>query len=165
MRRTDAIVGAVTLAVGGYALRGAMDLPYFYNGAPGPGFFPRYLALALILLGGAQLVQALLPRPSLAGGGGQASVTAGEGEAREKLRPRRYLRVAGVMAGWIVSVGLIDTVGFLIAMILLVLYLSFVIEGKRGWRPVLLAIVMPSLIYLAFSRFLQIQLPVGPLGF
>lgn len=163
MRRTDAIVGAVTLAVGGYALRGAMDLPYFYNGAPGPGFFPRYLALALILLGGAQLVQALLPGPSLAGGGGQASVTAGE--AGEKLRPRRYLRVAGVMAGWIVSVGLIDTVGFLIAMILLVLYLSFVIEGKRGWRPVLLAIVMPSLIYLAFSRFLQIQLPVGPLGF
>ena len=50
--------------------------------------------------------------------------------------------MASIGAGWIVSAGLIDAVGFLIAMILLVLYLTFVIDGKRGWRPVLLAIVM-----------------------
>ena len=165
MRHTDAIVGAVTLAVGGYALHGALDLAYFYSGAPGPGFFPRYLALVLILLGGAQLVQALLPRPSPAGRGSQEQASVTAEKTTETPAPRRYLRVAGIGAGWIVSVGLIDTVGFLIAMILLVLYLSFVIDGKRGWKPVVLALVMPTLIYLGFSRFLQIPLPTGPLPF
>jgi hypothetical protein len=165
MRRTDAIVGIIALAIGAYALQGALTLGYFYNQAPGPGFFPRFLALLLILLGAAQLVQAVVPRrrPATADEHGQ-----GDGTAETAMGPpewRNYVRVASVAAGWIVSVALIDTLGFLITMVLLVLYLNVVVDGKRGWRPVLAAIVIPGAIYVAFGRFLQIQLPAASFGF
>jgi hypothetical protein len=165
MRRTDAIVGAVALAIGAYALQGALALGYFYNHAPGPGFFTRFLALLLILLGAAQLVQAVMPRRRQATGdehdqgGATAEVATGQPERR------KYLRVASVTAGWIVSVALVDSLGFLITMVLLVLYLNVVVDGKRGWRPVLAAILIPGAIYIAFGKFLQIQLPAGPFGF
>jgi hypothetical protein len=165
MRRTDAIVGVIALAVGAYALKGALALDYFFNGAPGPGFLPRYLSLLLLLLGGAQLVQAALPRRVQAERVDHQQDSADATVATAGLTPRRYLRVAGLVAGWIVCVALINRLGFLITMVLLVLYLNFVIDGRRGWRPILLAVLMPTAIYLAFSRFLQIQLPAGPLGF
>jgi hypothetical protein len=177
MRRTDAIVGAVALVIGGYALKGALALGYYYNGAPGPGFFPRFLSLLLLLLGGAQLVQAILPKRGQAQGGdpepdsaGADVATAAPDGAHADVATavpasRKYLRVAGVMTGWIVSVALLDRLGFLIAMALLVLYLNVVVDGKRGWRPVAAAILMPSAIYYAFTRFLQIPLPAGIFGF
>jgi putative tricarboxylic transport membrane protein len=165
MRRTDAIVGVVTLAVGAYALHGALALSYFFNGAPGPGFFPRFLSIALILLGGAQLVRAFMPQPRPADSGEQEETSTTAHQARETPDQRGYLRVGGIAAGWIASAAIIDRIGFLIAMVLLVLYLGLVIDRKRGWRPIVLALVMPTAIYLAFSRLLQVQLPTGPLGF
>jgi len=179
MRRTDAIVGVVALVIGAYALKGALALGYYYNGAPGPGFFPRFLSLLLLLLGGAQLVQAVLSKSGKASRGDpepdsthadvamavQAPDGAHAGVAAAVAAPRKYLRVASVMAGWIVSVALLNRLGFLIAMVLLVFYLNVVVDGKRGWRPVAAAILMPGAIYYAFTRFLQIPLPAGLFGF
>ena len=61
-RRSDLILGAALLGVAGFFGMGALRMRYFTAIGPGPGFFPRWLALLLGLLGLAILLRAWLGR-------------------------------------------------------------------------------------------------------
>ena len=61
-RRLDAGLGAALLAVAAFFGHGAMGMRYFTSIGPGPGFFPRWLALLLAVLGLAILLRTFLSR-------------------------------------------------------------------------------------------------------
>lgn len=157
--KQDLLVGAAVIVLGAWAFQEALRMAFFYNGAPGPGFFPLFIAGLLILLGAALVVQGVRPKR-------EQSVVEGVMPADSHDEgPANHKRVAMVAGGWIGSIVLTAYLGFVPAMAMLMLYLVLVVEGKRSWYAPLGALLIPILSYIAFGVLLHVRLPVGPLGY
>lgn len=77
--------------------------------------------------------------------------------------PSHYGRVAagvGIVAGYIV---LLSFVGYLIATPLFLMALMIIMNLRRLWLTLLLAIAITLILWLLFSMALQVPLPVGSL--
>jgi putative tricarboxylic transport membrane protein len=153
MRRLDLITGLVTAAVGALAFWEANDLAMFgENHVPGPGFFPKILAGLLAILG---LVLAGIslraPRPADDEHGEQAPTWSG------RLRAMAVLIAFGVIAP------LVAVIGYVPAMVLLVLVVLYGIERRRDFRSLVAAVLIPAATYLLFAHVFAIPLPAGPL--
>jgi putative tricarboxylic transport membrane protein len=170
--RPDLVVGTLVMALGVFALAEALGLPFTFNGAPGPALFPTLLSALLVVLGALLSVDAVRKRNVHRASEARAPVEPAEAAATNPAEEvsgasgrRDLTRVASVAGGWMASIVVIGRLGFVPTMILLVLYIAFVIEKKRGWRPLLVALLIPIAAYIVFGRFLQIKVPVGPLGY
>ena len=154
MRRTDFYTGLVTAVVGAAALWDARDLTMFgEHNVPGPGFFPKILAgllvvLGLLLAGIALREKAVEP---------DADDEAASSPARRMLRPVGVLVVFGVIAP------LVAVIGYIPAMVLLVLVVLYGIERRRDFRSLLAAVLIPVATYVLFAHMFAIPLPSGPL--
>lgn len=151
LREADAFSGAVIGVFGVFMLFQSLQLSFFIEEIPGPGFFPALLAITLIALG-AWLVATRL----------RATRDTADGfRLPSRLQARRALSLWGVVLAAALLVG---PLGFPIAMLLLVGVILFVIEGRRGLGPVLTTIAIPVLAWLLFAELLQVPLPAGPFG-
>jgi putative tricarboxylic transport membrane protein len=153
MRRMDFYTGLVTAAVGAAATWNARDLSMFGNhNVPGPGFFPKILAGLLIVLG------LLLAAIAVREGSEEHEADRDEpGAARRMLRPVGVLIVFGVIAP------LVAIIGYIPAMVLLVLVILYGIERRRDFRSLLAAVLIPVATYVLFAHLFAIPLPSGPL--
>jgi len=155
MRRMDFYTGLVTAAVGAAATWNARNLSMFgEHSVPGPGFFPKILAGLLIVLG---LLLAFIagrekPQEPVAD---EAAGTGGRRHAM--LRPVAVLVVFGVIAP------LVALIGYIPAMVLLVLVVLYGIERRRDFRSLLAAVLIPMASYVLFAHLFAIPLPSGPL--
>jgi putative tricarboxylic transport membrane protein len=158
MRRMDFITGLVTAAVGAAALWDARDLHMFgQNNVPGPGFFPNILAGLLVALG--LILAGLALRPvEPAVGNGQDDETAVEGPTRNGR-----LRAAAVLVAFGIIAPLVAVIGYVPAMMLLVLVVLYGIERRRDFRSLVAALLIPTATYLLFAHAFSIPLPPGPL--
>jgi hypothetical protein len=173
MRRADLILGLVVAAVGAYALVLALDLAMFSAaGQPGPGFFPRFISALLTLLGLLLAAVSLRRRRQPAAEGEPEAEmpalaeTAAEAEAEveEPATVRRTLRAGTVWLCFALSMPLLVLLGFVPAAAVLVLVLLFAVEGRRNWRSVLVAIVIPVAASVVFTKLLSVPLPQGLLS-
>ncbi|OPX13295.1 tripartite tricarboxylate transporter TctB family protein [Mycobacterium sp. AT1] len=153
MRRLDLYTGLVTAAVGAAATWDARTLSMFGDhNVPGPGFFPKILAGLLIALGALLAALALRDRPD------EPDVdTTDETPGRTILRPIGVLVVFGVIAP------LVAVIGYIPAMVLLVLVVLYGIERRRDARSLLAAVLIPVATYVLFAHLFAIPLPSGPL--
>jgi hypothetical protein len=146
-RRSDAISGAVFLALALAVIGGARSLPVGRLSQPGPGFFP--LGLALLL---AALSAALLLRGLRRSGTDVAALWPDRGGAG---------RVALVAAALLGYVAVVDVAGYLLATAALFLVLIRALGG-RSWTAAAMAGVAGSVgSYLLFARALRVTLPAG----
>jgi len=166
MRRADLITGLVTAAVGAYALQLAFDLAmYGSHRVPGPGFFPRLLSSLLLGLGVLLAVRSFRRRPAAAQlGAPGAGLTEGQVSPDQHEELHRQLRAGSVWLCLALSVPLLGLLGFVPSMALLVFVLLFAVEGRRDWRAVLTAAVIPVACSALFVDLLTIPLPVGLLS-
>lgn len=156
MRRLDLVTGVVTAAVGAFALWDASDLSMFgENHVPGAGFFPKILAGLLTVLG---LVLAAM---SLRDSGKPASD--GEESAEEAPTRAGKVRALAVLVAFGIIAPLVAIVGYVPAMILLVLVVLYGIERRRDFRSLVAAVLIPMATYLLFAHVFAIPLPSGPL--
>jgi putative tricarboxylic transport membrane protein len=146
--RGDVVSGAVLAALGAYIVSEAWNWNYSSAEGPGPGFFPLWYGMVMVAL---SLV--LVARSALRPEAGKAVDWTG---------------VARALAAWTTfaaSVALLKLLGFLIAFGLLTLFVVAVMYG----RPLKLAVAVAAgnmvVFYLLFALGLQLNLPVGPLGF
>jgi putative tricarboxylic transport membrane protein len=158
MRRVDFCTGVVSAAVGLAALWDTRNLAMFgEHDVPGSGFFPTLLAglltfLGLVLAGMALRQHASLPADP------EATAPEGAGSARHAmLRPVAVLIAFGVIAP------LVAVIGYVPAMVLLVLVVLYGIERRRDLRSLLAAVLIPVATFLLFSHLFAIPLPAGPL--
>lgn len=155
MHRVDFYTGLVTAAVGVAATVDASDLAMFGDhGVPGPGFFPKILAGLLIALGlllAAIGVREKPPAPDL------DEVDGAESGRRSMLRPVAVLVVFGAIAP------MVAIIGYIPAMVLLVLVVLYGIERRRDFRSLLAAVLIPVATYVLFAHVFAIPLPSGPL--
>ncbi len=151
MRKVDIVSGAVFVIFGAVTLIQSLQLSFFTEGVPGPGFFPGLLAGALMVTG-ALLVVTRVAKP--------------EGAFEDFAWPTAWQarRSLGLWIAALGSVLLIGIVGFLLAMFVLVGVLLFVIEGRRSLSAVATVIITPLLAYGLFGVLLQVRLPLGLFG-
>jgi len=147
MRAADLATAAVLMALGGLVLFDAVRLGYDW-GSDGPksGFFPFWLAVAMLVACGLIVLQALRQRTD------KVFVT------RERLRP-----VLAVLVPATAMVAIMEVAGLYVAS---ALYIAFYMRwvGRHRWFTiVVLSLGIPIATFLVFERWFLVPMPKGPL--
>ena len=150
-RRVYQIAGGALFVVAALVAYRSLQLRYFTSLGPGPGFFPLWLSLAL---GGLALAMIL-----------DATFRRGERMAADLLPDRdgglRVLAILAVLAG--AALGL-ERLGFTLTMFVVTMVVLAALGRRRPLGMLAVAIPCSFGAYYAFTRWLNVPLPAGPLG-
>lgn len=144
--------GAVLAALGGYIIVEAWQWEYLGADGPGPGFFPLWYGIAMVVLALLLIGGNLLRRAA----------------AAPAAAPVNWRKIGHALITWTafaVSIALLKVLGFLASFALLTF---FVVAGiyRRPLRAALTIAVGGALgFYLVFPLALNVSLPVGVFGF
>jgi putative tricarboxylic transport membrane protein len=147
MVRRELIVAAMALLFGATAAYESTKLPFGTIHSPGPGFFPWWTSILIVLLALFLLVQVLTSRSAAA---------AAEG----------FGRIAKVVALLIVLAAytfLLDLVGYPLCTFFLVLFMLRVTDPQPWAIAVGVAGITAVGSYIVFAIWLSVPLPRGPL--
>lgn len=145
----DVVSGAVLAALGAYIVSQAWRWDYSTAEGPGPGFFPMWYGLAMVVLSLILVVRS-----------GFSATTAGKAVDWTGIG-----RALIVWAAFAVCVVMIKPLGFLLALALLTLFIVAVMYGQPLKVALAVAVGNAAGFYLVFGLALQLSLPAGPLGF
>ena len=121
--------------------------------APQAGFFPRVVGYLIILCGVLVLISSLRKRKR---------EKPPEG-VFEGANPR-YLRSAGlVVLITAIYIGILDSVGFLVASPLLIFFLGWTMGGRNWIANILTSISFSAAIYYTFWVIMRTPIPLGTL--
>ncbi len=144
----DVVSGVVLAALGAYVVSEARAWNYMGEEGPGPGFFPMWYGIAMIVL---SLVLVL-----------RASLQPRSGERVDWKGVGRALMAWAAFAAAVASLKLI---GFLLALVLLTLFVVAVMYGRPLKIAFAAAAGNAAGFHLLFVVALDLSLPAGPLGF
>jgi putative tricarboxylic transport membrane protein len=148
----DAIVGLGLMVVAGLYWLGADQIRVSkLEGIVGAQAVPKGLAISLAVLSALLIAQELL-RPRRAAG------PAGEPEAGGS---RAHLRAAGMLLIGMGYLAVVGALGYMPALVLLVLASALYLGQSPSARLVLVAVGLAVLYYLIFVQLLGIPLPPG----
>ncbi len=143
--------GAALAALGGFVINEARQWEYMTVEGPGPGFFPLWYGIAMVLLSLVLVVSALRRSRPAAGHTG----TDWPGIGRALL----------CWAAFTLSVLLLKWLGLILSLALLTLFIAKVMYGKPLKVALATAVGNVAGFYLVFHLALGVELPVGLLGF
>ncbi len=146
MRGADRISALVLLVFAAVAVNEARKLRLGSVSAPGPGFVPLCLAVALALV-----ALVLLVRAWRAPAGPEPRAEPGE----------RWKAVATVAALGVYTFAL-EPLGFVLATAALLFFFFRVLDRQRWWVALASAVGISFLSYLVFARGLHVRLPGAP---
>lgn len=109
----------------------------------GPGYFPRAIAIGLLILGGAVMFTGLR--------------RAAQPLSAWYARPLILVLAALCLFGW----G-IERLGLIVSLTLLVAIASWAQPGRKWWEWIVLTLVLNALAWLVFVRALQLPFNVWP---
>lgn len=155
MSRAEIVVALLIAAGFGAALWEASSFQYGTEFAPGPGFAP-------VWLGGIGLFLSLV----IAFTAWQATRKAGHAAAgTERIDKRGLGRVAATVLGLVGMMLLVPWLGFVLAVLVFLLFLTLFVQGLRPVVGIPAALLTVVFVYVVFVRLLDVPIPVGPLGF
>jgi putative tricarboxylic transport membrane protein len=150
--KTDIITGAGAIAFAGFVIGMSFDFPASRGADFGPSLFPRVIAVALILLGTAVLLQSRKGR-----------IHARDGEARvpegqDILTSTGLRNVIITVAATVVYIAVVEKLGFIptTAAFLLVLMKAF---GLSTARSLVFSCLSTGFVFALFSMVLRVVLP------
>jgi hypothetical protein len=130
----------------------ALDLTYMRDFAPGSGFLPLWLGVALVLLSGAFLYTTRkTPAPS--------------NSEDTPLPFAAWGKTASILLGLFVCVGVLDLVGFLVSVTAYLIFLVKVVEGRGCVQSLGVSLGTTVSLFLIFKTWFGVPFPVGPWGF
>ncbi|MCW5576399.1 MAG: tripartite tricarboxylate transporter TctB family protein [Burkholderiales bacterium] len=144
----DVLSGLVLAALGVYVIIEARGWNYMSEEGPGPGFFPLWYGIAMVVLSLALVLNAAM-RPA----------------AGAPVDWRCVGRALLAWACFAASVALMQPLGFLLALALLTLFVVAVMYGQPLKIAMAAAVGNAVVFHLLFVLALDLSLPVGPLGF
>ncbi len=157
MSRADVVVALLIAAGFGAALWEASSFQYGTEFAPGPGFAPVWLSGIGLFL---SLLIAFSAWHDMRTAG---RATAGKG--KEALDKRGLGRVAATVLGLVGMMLLVPWIGFVLAVLAFLLFLTLFVQGLRLVVGIPAALLTVAFVYVVFVRFLGVPIPAGPLGF
>ena len=149
LRNGDVVSGTVLAALGTYIVIQARVWPYYGFDGPGPGFFPLWYGLLMIVLSLALIVSAARkPKPEL--------------RETDTIGLRRAMLVWAAFAACLVAMGFL---GFSISFALFTAFVVTYIFQRPLLTAALTGAASSMAFYLVFYRVLGVQLPTGLVGF
>ncbi|MBZ4653447.1 MAG: hypothetical protein JG781_786 [Peptococcaceae bacterium] len=153
MRKANIIVASTLLALSIFIIYQAKKLPASIPGAGlGPGVVPFWLALCLAFLSALLLIINILNLDKYASG-------------QISLNRQELISVGVIFLTLILYMIFMEYLGFGIATIFLVTFLSKRLGNYALWKCSLLGIVVAVVSVQVFRNFLSMPLPTGFLGF
>jgi putative tricarboxylic transport membrane protein len=149
--RLEQAAGLVLIAFGAFVVYLSLELTYYSDVGPGPGFFSLWLGVVLVLLAAVDLVGATrAPRRPLPAG----------------FLPDRQGtgRLAAIVLALVVAVPLLLPLGFPLTIFVFSVFLLRVVAVQRWWVTLVIAAGAGFGTFWVF-RQLQVMLPAGPLPF
>jgi putative tricarboxylic transport membrane protein len=142
------VSGLVVFCLGIYILFQDRKLSFGNLRAPGPGFFPAVIAIALMALSLFLIIPGEKDR---------------DGKSFFSLRFTRGMVTAfGTLVLYFLT---LEYLGFLIAGFLFMMFLFAMISAMKWYRAMVWSLISIGLTYLTFGVLLRIPLPQGVLGF
>jgi putative tricarboxylic transport membrane protein len=149
--RSELVASVTLIALGLFAIHEARAWEYMTHDGPGPGFFPLWIGIAMVTLSALYLAS----------------------HAYDVMRGQPVHRTgwsgtALVIAGWaafMVVVALIKPIGFIAALIVLVVIYVRVIYRRSYITTIATAAACALSFWFLFVKLLGLRLPAGPWGF
>lgn len=145
------ISGACLAAFGLYVISVASKLPYVSEVGPGPGFFPLWLGIGMMIFASYLMLSSVSALkkdfPS------DCSICQASGRA---------------LAGWfglMVAIALLGWIGFSASFVILTIFLIVALDRRPFLLSAGVAIVLAVGFHLLFVMALDVSLPVGRWGF
>lgn len=152
MQRIHQAAALVFLAFAAILMWQSWSLEYYTKLGPGPGFFPFWLG---VVLGGLVLVWLV-----------QVSCRAGRPKEAAFLPERSgILRILAIIAALGATAGLMDLLGFQLAMFLFLGFLLRVLGHQTWWMTAIVTLLGSVGVYHVFGRYLDVQLPAASVAF
>ena len=145
MVRREAMVAALALVSGTAAAYESSKLLFGTIHSPGPGFFPWWTSILIVLLALLLMVRALASHSS----------TAGEDSGR-------IAKVALLLVVLSAYTFLLDPLGYLLCTFLLVLFMLRALDPQPWAVAVGMALMTAAGSYVVFAIWLSVPLPRGP---
>lgn len=146
----DLVSGAVLAGLGAYVVLEARHWDYLAPEGPGPGFFPMWYGVALVVL------SLLLVAGSVRRRAG------GDGEPVNWPEVRRALLAWAVLTA---SIALLKVLGFMVSFALLTFFVVSLMYRRPLAQGVAAGVLTAGGFYLIFPLALNVELPVGVFGF
>ena len=121
----------------------------------GAGFMPKVVGVLLIVLSAALMVQ--IARGSL----GQPD----EAEGDVDVRHTRWVPLALCVAAALVFIAGVESLGYVIVSSIAFWLTAWAVGARHVFRTAVIGIALSLIVYVAFTRGLEISLPAGVLGF
>jgi putative tricarboxylic transport membrane protein len=150
LKKGDVISGAVLAALGVFIITQALAWDYYTLDGPGPGFFPFWYGVAMVVLSLLLVLNAVRADS--------------DGESKGVDWPATG-RAMTVWLAFALSVGLMDFLGFLISFALLAFFLVAVVFRRPFTTAAVVAVASALAFHLIFPVALSVSLPTGPFGF
>jgi len=152
------LVAALVVAIGAAAVVGSRSLGYWDDLGPGPGFFPLWLGVLLVVLGviwiGQELRARLRPEDP-------SEPVADEEETPDYSLPT----VLAILVSLCGLAACLELVGYQVSMLVFLLF-HLLVVGRRGLLQSLVIAVLGSFgVFYAFTRLLTVPLPVSSIPF
>ena len=145
--RADHASGAAFVVFGLliYALSG--DLPMGGLSMPGSGFMPKLVAALLVVFGAILMLRGKESEPL----------------AQLDWSDVKHAILVIVIAG--AGVAVYTSLGFILAMVLMLFALLIIVERRAPLRAALYSVATTLMAYVVFAKALKAPLPIGPFGF
>jgi len=151
VNRGDVISGAVLAGLGIFIIVESRSMEYSGIDGPGPGFFPLWYGIAMVVLSLLLIAASFLRRAENA-----------------KRKPLNWREVGNALVAWLafaLCVGLLKTLGFMLSFALLTFFIVAVLYRKSLATAAITAGSCAAGFYLVFPLALRVSLPTGILGF
>jgi putative tricarboxylic transport membrane protein len=148
MNRADRVTSFVTFILSIYIIVSALNMNYWHDTTPGPGFMPLW---AGIMIGFASIYLFLKTfiKPS------------GEKSPFEKKELKTMMVILG---GVVVGILLTFVFGLMIALCLMMIVMMKFL-GTKSWKTIcLVSIISTAVLYLTFVAFLGVPMPDSLIG-
>ena len=150
LKNGDLVSGAVLAALGVFIVSEARKWEYLTPEGPGPGFFPTWYGLALVVLSLAVAARAVMKR----GHDGEGAID--------------WSRVGRALLAWAAlttCIVLLKPLGFLLSFALLTFFVVWVMYRRSLAFATGSSVGAAVAFYLIFPLALNVALPVGVFGF
>jgi len=151
VQRIHQIAALIFMASSALVVWESVDLEYYSNLGPGPGFFPFWLGTVLGVLSLVWLVQVTRPSGRPKDGPflpGQAGI----------------VRIVSTLAALVALAVLMNPLGFQLAMFLFLVFLLMVLGGQRLWVTLIIGLLGSVGVYHVFGSYLDVSLPVSSMA-
>ena len=145
------IAAAVLAAFGSYVIWVAAKLPYVSDVGPGPGFFPVWLGIGMVLFSAGLVFSSVKSFSSK--------------ESNDAKSLQSLLRPLGGWLAVMAAITLLGHIGFVLSFVILALFLIVVLDRRSYMLAAGVALGLALAFHVIFVVALDVSLPKGVWGF